>query len=151
MYIIEDTRNKEGKHEKKHAFWKDAGVYYIRSKLAVGDYSKPPKIAVDTKEDMSEIAANIGGAAHARFREECKLAQRIGTQLIILVENDEGVKTIDDVPNWKNPRRFMSPKAITGKRLFKAMNTMSERYGVRFEFCTPEESGERIIKLLGEE
>lgn len=25
---------------------------------------------------------------------------------------------------------------------------MQEKYGVRFEFCTPEEAGERIVELL---
>ena len=62
MYIIEDTRNKPGKHDVKREKFEDMQVSIVRSKLPFGDYALPPKIAVDTKRNIDEIAGNICGA-----------------------------------------------------------------------------------------
>lgn len=148
MQIIEDTRNKTGKHNTKHLYWSDNGDFIHRCKLPVGDYARPPKISIDTKENMSEIAGNIGGKEHARFREECKLARDLGTHLIFLIENEDGIQSIEDVAGWKNPRRVYSPRCINGPRLQRAMLTMQERYGCEFLFCRPDQAAEIINKLL---
>jgi ribosome-associated protein len=110
-------------------------------------------VAVDTKENMAEIANNIGGPAaeHKRFREELKLAQEYGCKLFVLVENTDGIEILEDVVRWENPRRVYSSKAIDGPRLCKAMKTMQERYGVTFLFCRPEDAGRVIKELLGGE
>ena len=149
MYFIEDSRQQAGKHEAKHDYWNLNGHKVLRCKLPFGDYAPPPKVAVDTKENMSEIAGNIGNAKdHKRFREELKLAQLYGCHLIILVENDEGIRSVEDVQHWQNPRRFISPKAIDGNKLYKSMVTMSERYGVEFRFCSPEDAGRIVVEIL---
>lgn len=149
MHIIEDSRQKTNKHEIKHSRFEEAGVQLIRCKLPYGDYALPPKVSVDTKENMAEIAQNIG-SDHVRFKNECIRSKEAGCQLIILVENRENIKSIDEVHTWVNPDLVYRPRAITGERLEKAMKTMHQRYGVRFEFCTPEESADRIIELLKE-
>lgn len=149
MVIIEDSRQKTNKHELKHSHFEQMGVELIRCKLAFGDYAHAPKVSVDTKENMAEIAQNIG-SDHKRFKNECLAAKNAGCQLIILVENNEGIMCVDDVHKWVNPDVIYRPNAITGERLQKAMKTMNERYGVRFEFCRPEESAERIVELLNE-
>lgn len=150
MYLIEDSRQQKGKHEQKHKDFADMGINLLVSTLPFGDYAYPPKVSVDTKRNMEEIAQNIGGAAseHQRFKNECIKARECGSQLIILVENTNGITCIDEVHTWINPELIYRPKAITGTRLEKAMKTMSERYGVRFEFCTPEQSAQRIMELL---
>lgn len=149
MVILEDTRQQVGKHDLKHAYWQEIGVSIERTKLPVGDYAIwGGSVSVDTKQDVEEIAANIGGKEHARFREECKLAKRLGAVLVILVENRDGFTCVDDVARWVNPNPRKTAKSIEGVRLAKAMRTMSERYGVRFEFCTPEESGRRVLEIL---
>ena len=150
MYLIEDSRQQKGKHEQKHKDFADMGINLLVSTLPFGDYAYPPKVSVDTKRNMEEIAQNIGGAAseHQRFKNECIKARECGSQLIILVENTNGITCIDEVHTWINPELIYRPKAITGTRLDKAMKTMSERYGVRFEFCTPEQSAQRIMELL---
>ena len=99
---------------------------------------------------MEEIAANIG-SDHKRFKNECIAARDAGCQLVILVENTDGITSVDEVHRWINPDLVYRPKAITGDRLQKAMITMSERYGVQFEFCKPEEAAQRILELLGVE
>lgn len=148
MVIIEDTRQKSGMHELKHSCFEEMGVQIVRNMLPFGDYAVPPSISVDTKANMDEIANNIG-TDHQRFKRECIAARDAGCQLIILVENEEDIKTVNDVHKWINPDVIYRPRAITGERLEKAMKTMSERYGVRFEFCRPEEAAGKIIELLG--
>lgn len=148
MTIIEDTRQQKGKHELKHSCFEGMGVRLIRNMLPFGDYSMPPAISIDTKADMAEIACNIG-SDHKRFKNECIAARDAGCQLIILVENTEGITCVNDVREWVNPEIIYRPRAITGERLSKAMTTMSERYGVRFEFCHPDEAAQKIIELLG--
>ena len=149
MVILEDTRQQVQKHELKHDYFASEGIEVVRTKLPFGDYALWGSItAVDTKANVEEIAQNIGGAGHARFREECKLAKRCGGRLIILVENEEGYDSIDAVTAWVNPNYRKTARSIEGPRLAKAMRTMSERYDVEFMFCRPEEAGKRIIQLL---
>lgn len=149
MVIIEDTRQQKGKHELKHSCFEQMGVRLIRNMLPFGDYMIVPGISVDTKADIAEIASNIG-SDHKRFKNECIAARDAGCQLIVLVENTDGIRCIEDVKEWVNPEIIYRPRAITGERLSKAMSTMSERYGVKFEFCHPDEAAEKIIELLGE-
>lgn len=149
MIILEDTRQQASKHEIKHDYFAAAGIELVRTKLPFGDYALwGCSTAVDTKANVEEIAQNIGGAQHTRFREECKLAKKCGARLIILVENRHGYRSIQDVTAWVNPNCRKTTRSIEGPRLAKAMLTMSERYGVRFEFCAPEEAGKRIVELL---
>lgn len=148
MTIIEDTRQKSGMHELKHRHFEEMGVGLVRNMLPFGDYALPPSISVDTKADIAEIASNIG-SDHQRFKRECIAARNAGCQLIILVENTEGITCVTEVHKWVNPEQIYRPRSITGERLQKAMLTMSERYGVRFEFCKPEESARKIMELLG--
>lgn len=149
MVILCDTRQKVGKHDLKHDYFTAEGVDIVRTKLPFGDYALwGASTAVDTKANVEEIAGNIGGKEHARFREECKLAQKCGGQLVILVENEHGFDSIDAVKAWVNPNPRKTARSIEGPRLAKAMKTMSDRYGVRFEFCAPEEAGKRILQLL---
>lgn len=190
MIIIEDKGQKEEKHELKHLFWEDQGICWERYPLPVGDYilgsssvmdviARKQKrgvdikkmdflgtyeICIDTKKDMQEIAGNICGPQHDRFRDECILAKNNGIKLIVLVENTDGIQKLADVEKWLNPRKKITrqitlpngqikriwayPDATKGETLAKAMRTMQEKYGVRFLFCHPDETGEMIIRLL---
>lgn len=148
--IQEDTRQKKGKHDLKHAWFDDNGVELVRCKLPFGDYAPVPPVSIDTKENMDEIAQNIcgGKGEHQRFIRECKAAKAAGCHLIILVENELGITDISQVHIWNNPRSCYSPRCVQGGRLQKAMETISERYGVEFQFCAPEEAGEIITRTI---
>lgn len=150
MHIIEDTRQQAGKHEIKHRAFKAHGDTLSRCALPCGDYALFPRVSVDTKASMLEIAQNIGGSAeeHERFRRELIKARDNGCHLYILVENDEGVTSIQDVREWVNPRLIDSPEAITGQRLAKAMETIQRKYGCTFVFSTPEQAAAVIYYLL---
>ena len=150
MYIIEDTGQKIGQHVIKNDYFKENSISVIRNKLPFGDYALPPRVAVDTKRDMDEIAGNICGARteHIRFKKECIKAKEAGCKLYFLIENEVGIDNIDQVHEWVNPRCVYNPDCVHGERLEKAMKTIQERYGCTFLFCKPEDSAGIIIKLL---
>ncbi len=193
MLIVEDKGQQAGKHEIKHQWWNCHDVELLQLPLPAGDYilwtdeiaelvhRKAARniavkkmdflgsynVAVDTKKDMQEIVGNICGVQHARFRDECILAQKNGIKLYVLIENRDHIQSIDDVEHWQNPRiirynrikdahsrgmwlHTALPKTqpTAGSTLAKAMRTMQEKYGMEFLFCAPEEAGQRIIELL---
>lgn len=147
MTIYEDTGQKTGQHENIRRWMERHGVKLTRVKLDTGDYIAAPLVSVDTKHGMEEVYNNIVGD-HDRFRRECVRAQEDGIQLVILVE-DTDIRTLEDVANWKNPLAKRGKKPRPSKQLMVSMRTMSERYGVRWEFCTPAATGRRICEILG--
>lgn len=193
VIVIEDKGQQEKKHELKHLWFENHGIYWERYPLPCGDYilgtekvinvisrkqkrgMEPKKmdflgtyrVSVDTKKDLQEIITNICGEQHERFRDECILAQNNGIKLYVLIENKDDVRSIADLDYWENPRAKMKkwvttpsierrkvlkyPRATSGPTLAKAMRTMEEKYGVQFLFCTPEESGARLLELLSSE
>ena len=166
-----DTRQQAGKHIIKNEWWASHRVPTVRIKLDFGDYmTDGSNISIDTKRNIAEIAQNINGKNHDRFKRECLRAREAGYRLIILTENHDGITDVDGVKKWMNDHcvkcgtrrkvscnpydgakcpRHGTRKPIQGSRLAKAMSTMSERYGVRFEFCNPHETAKRICELLG--
>ncbi len=193
MLLIEDKGQKEGQHILKNRYFDRNDIEVLRAPLPVGDYVIAEgtvldvirrksarkmevkkmdflgsyKVAVDTKKDMQEITGNVCGKQHPRFRDECILAQNNNITLYVLIENTDGIKTIEDVFHWHNPRlerynkiKYMHgigkwlnvslPKAppTSGAVLAKAMRTMQLKYGVEFAFCRPEDAGSRVIELL---
>lgn len=203
LKIAADKGQQAGKHEVKHNWLRQNGHELIELPLPVGDYIEITeavqsvidrrgdklkkmdfmgvvRVSVDTKKDLQEVVGNIQGKSHARFRDECILAQQNGIKLYILVEHGGNIKSLEDVANWKNPRQFLYEKKIrkefgipkgadfqaevaelkshgakivrgptTGEELYKAMVTMSEKYGVEWVFCDKKDTGKRIIELLG--
>lgn len=172
MSVIKvDTRQQAGKHEIKNEWWASHGVSTISCKLDFGDYmTDESNISIDTKRNIAEIAQNINGRNHDRFKRECQRAAAAGYSLVVLVENRENVHDLDGLKKWTNDHcrmcgtgrkvkcnphdgtkcpRHGTRKPIQGWRLAKAMQTMSERYNVKFMFCAPKDSARIICDLLG--
>lgn len=153
--LLIDTRQQEGKHTLKHEYFKAHGLRLVRTKLYVGDYMfVGGTVSVDTKASISELATNID-QQHERFRQELINARDAGYQLTVLVENADGVTDLATLSEWVNPRNAINRRKglrppISGERMAKACATMQEKYGVRFEFCRPEESAARILEILTE-
>ena len=118
MIILCDTRQKKGKHQEKEKWFAENGIEVVRSKLVVGDYTLPTdqSVCIDTKAGLLEVCGNVT-QQHRRFVEELELAKQLGIQLIILVE-ENGIRTLEDVNRWSNPRLRFSPKATTGETLY---------------------------------
>lgn len=152
MQLIEDTRNKVGKHKELNDYLEAKGHKVFRSKLLVGDYSLTTNqsVCIDTKADLLELCTNVcGKEEHERFRGECLRAKEAGIRLVVLCENGKGVRELEDVRGWQNPRLRFSPKALNGNRLYRILATMQQKYDVEFLFCDKSETGEKIIELLG--
>lgn len=164
MIIQSDTRQKRKHHELKEKYFESQGHKIVHSKMLVGDYCIPSdgSVVVDTKADISELYGNLI-QQHARFHNECVLAQEAGIKLFILIENKDGVKSVEDLKNWKNPQmlRYFKAKRKAEKsgakppkspasniQLIKIMHSMNRDYGVEFLFCDPEESGAKVIEIL---
>ena len=148
MILLEDTRQQAGKHKEKHEWFKAHGVEIVRSKLVVGDYTLPTdqSVCIDTKAGLLEVCGNVT-QQHRRFVEELELAKQLGIQLIILVE-ENGIRTLEDVSNWSNPRLKHSPKATTGETLYKILSTIEQRHGCQFLFCKKNNSARKIVEIL---
>lgn len=115
-------------------------------------------MVIDTKKNLQEVCSNICSSSHKRFRDELILAQENGIKMVVLVE-ESGISEVRDVFKWVNPRLWWyraqvkkgrAPKSppVNGATLAKAMITCSHKYGVTWLFCSPEQTGEMIIKIL---
>ena len=113
-------------------------------KLKKMDLCGDVKSAIDVKASLDEVAMNVQGPEHDRFRDECILAQKCGCKLTILV-CDESIRSVNDVWKWRSKRKGSKSNPIA---LMKAMQTMSLRYSVRWLFCRHESIGRSIIYLL---
>lgn len=152
MVIQIDSREKAHAIEKIVRAFDRQGVRHFVSKLPVGDYMSldNPRIVVDRKKNLSELCQNVC-QQHKRFRAELERANQYGIRLMILCEHGRGIRRLEDVIGWENPRLKRSPMAVSGERLYKVLSTMGKTYGVDFYFCGPAETGDRILKLLGAE
>lgn len=162
MIIQQDTRQKKQHHIAKEKWFAEHDIKVVNSKMIVGDYMIPSdgSVAVDTKKDISELYQNLI-QSHTRFRAECDLATEIGTKLYILVENKDGVESINDITKWQNPQFWVWKKKqrqgikmkppCSNVTLKKIMHSMQREHGVTFLFCTPEESAETIVRILNHE
>lgn len=61
MILLEDSRQQERKHEIKHKWFLEHGIYWNRTALVCGDYQIPGNgsVAVDTKKDIQELIGDI--------------------------------------------------------------------------------------------
>ena len=140
MIILEDTRQQIRKHKLKHEYFENHGIVVKRTKLWVGDYTLPTdqSICIDTKFSLQELISDVC-QQHERFKAELIRAREAGIQLI---------KVIWKTVNGKRVKTVISDKAVDGCQLYKSLCTIRDKYGVRFEFCTKEETGRRIVELL---
>jgi hypothetical protein len=150
MTIQIDTREKARAIQKIRECFDSNGIKTIDSKLFVGDYMNydNPRLIIDRKQNLQELCGNVC-QQHKRFTAELQRANNAGIKLIVLCEHGGGVKCLDDVKNWKNPRLKDSPLAVSGERLYKIISTMATHYNVGFEFCDKRATGRRIVEILG--
>lgn len=165
MTIQIDTREHKAEAERIERQLDAMGVEHFRSKLYVGDYQSLDngRLVVDRKKDLNELCGNVT-QQHERFRAEMVRAQQAGIRLIVLCEHGEGIEDLTDVYFWQNPRltkrKWVTedgkprqvpayPNATSGEQLMKTLQTIQQKYGVKFAFCDPARTGETIVRLLG--
>lgn len=159
LIILEDTRQQTGKHKNIQDWMTAHGVQLRRTKLFCGDYTLPAdqSVCIDTKYGLQEIYGDLIGKDHDRFVRELEAARECGIQLVILVE-EKCIKRIEDVREWRNPRRGQyyrtapnlrpSKPPIPSWQLMKVMETVAERHGCIWKFCAKHETGQRIVDIL---
>ena len=200
MKIAVDKAQKDGKHTLKHQQIESLGYELVFLPLPVGDYIlidddvaevvkrrgdrlkkmdllAVSKASVDTKYGIEEIYGDIiGKSQHARFRDECILAQQNRINFTVLIESAPQVASLEDMNRWKNWNQLYAycrrngiqtgqgmmariddyvahggqKPPVSGEQLAKAMRTMQDEYGFRFRFCCPDETGAEIVRLLTE-
>lgn len=170
LVIQQDTREQARKHDHILKYFKESNIKVVRSKLYVGDYTRLDKqdVCIDTKKDLQEVYQNVI-LNNTRFKNECIRAKEAGIKLIVLVE-DESIQDVSQVEKWHNRRLddwiFLNEAHKKGKllnrkisakppassaQLQKAMQTMSDRYGVEWQFCKRENMGHKIVEILTRE
>ena len=168
MILLEDTRNPVAKHQNIHDYCDRAGIKIERTKLYVGDYTLPTNqsVCIDTKAGLQEVYGNLV-IDYARFKREALRSSAAKIKLIVLVEEPH-IETLADVTVWQNPRanrwRKVHDAHLQGKmqeikiadrppessvKLAQKMAQISRQFGIVWKFCSPDETGERIIDMLG--
>lgn len=165
MQIQIDSREHKKELQRITKQFDECGVKYFISKLYVGDYQSldNPRLVIDRKKDLQEICGNVC-QQHERFKAELLRANEQGIKLVILCEHGADIKSLEDVYFWQNPRKYqirwktvngkrvkdvISAKAVDGNQLYKSLCTIRDRYNVDFVFCQKEETGQKIIEILG--
>ena len=146
MVIQIDSREKERAIKKIIEEFDRQAVKHPVSKLLVRDYMNydNPRLIVDRKQNLSEVCCNVC-QGHERFRRELLRAHENEIQLVILVEHGRGIKCLEDVIWWNNPR---GGKSMQGEVLYKVMKTQERKYGIKYLFCDKRQTGRRIIEIL---
>lgn len=163
MVIQIDSREKSKAITKILNEFNKQGIKFYISKLWTGDYMSldNPRLIIDRKQNLNELCSNVC-QQHERFRNEMVRAKEAGIQLVFLVEHGKDITCLEDVIFWENPRRKMrkkvdgkwqevETKAMTGETLYKILTTLQDKYGVRFEFCTKDDTGKCIVEILSNE
>lgn len=162
MVIQIDSREKERAIKAIVAEFERRGIRHPVSKLLVGDYMNydNPRLIIDRKQNLTELCSNVC-QGHDRFRRELLRAQDNEIRLIFLVEHGKGIKKLQDVIWWNNPRSAkriqrddgkwinVETRAMQGEVLYKILRTLEQKYGCQFVFCEKKDTGKRIIELLG--
>lgn len=170
MTIQIDTREKKDVIRPIVEYFDRNGIDHFSQVLPVGDYMCPdnPAFVIDRKHDLSELAINVSTVPrkdgerfkrdkngnivtdHARFIRELERAKAAGIQMVILCEHGHGIKSLEDVASWVNPRLRISTLAMSGKRLHQILLVLSMTYDIRFAFCERSQTGAEIVRLLKE-
>ncbi len=157
-----DTRQQVGKHANIDSWFDSHGIEYFYQKLDFGDYAEVDNggnIVVDSKQDIQEVAGNVGHD-HARFVRECDRAAEAGYRLYILVEEHPEYADRDLLATWVSggcrkcdpleskcvARRF---KPLNGPTLRKIIDRIEYDHGARFLFCDKRDTARVICELLG--
>lgn len=142
-----DTREKKNDHIISDL--EDAHILCLRSKLAFGDYMNidNPRVVVERKSSIRELATNLC-KHHDRFRQELKNAQFYGIHVILLIEDNNGKTSVEDIKSWINPSAKRNPRAVSGETLYKILVSMQKYYCFDIYFTSKAACGSRIIQLL---
>ena len=140
-----DTRDKKDNYITD--YFDKHGIKYIRNKLYCGDVKllNSTRVIIDLKANTEEIAHNICNShEHLRLVREIQRAKEIQCEDFIFLIKDDKIKSADDLIKWTSNKT-----KVKGATLYKAMCTMTKKYGCRFIFTSKENAPKKVIELLG--
>lgn len=142
--IYVDTREKKNQHVLD--YFDKHGIRHESKCLETADYVNPdmPLVAVDRKQNLDELAANLCTKDSGRFWREVRRSHEAGMLLIILCEHGGRIGCLEDVKRWKS-----AYSRITGRMLYDKMLRVNRAYGVEFQFCVKKSTGKIIAEILG--
>lgn len=153
--IIVDTREKPRAIVKILEHFDAHGAEYRKEKLEYGDYmiENGPKISVDRKQNIAELAKNCTRESE-RFRREMDRAAADGARLVILVEQnryqDRGewiqVKDISDLMRWSSPHTM-----VRGEKVYRVLYSWRSKWPIDVIFCDKRSTGRMILEILNSE
>ena len=152
MIVQIDTREKARAIKKILAEFDQQDVKYINSKMYVGDYCNRnnPNLIIDRKQNIAEIAANAT-KDHDRVKRELLRLDNLGpdAKMIFLIEQskigNKPIKELSDIMTWENPRG-----TVNGMQVFRILSAWEAKHNIEFQFCSKNQTGKRIIKILEE-
>lgn len=144
MIILQDHREKVGKHNNVEQYFEEQGIVRQRCRLDVGDYMFPNgKTSVDIKSGGLEELANDLFRDSKELNKKYKKCYHSGIKLIVLIEED--INSMEELLDWKSKH-----SKINGRFLVYLIHTLQISYGIRFIFCNPQDTGAKILELLKE-
>lgn len=156
LIIVQDAREKRGKHNNILNYCKKINLPIVRKMLNVGDYRLANideqgniafinNISVDIKGigGLAELANDLYRDKLA-FNKKYKKCLKDGIKLIVLVE--EPIKSKEDLVKWESPHG-----KINGRLLLDLMRRVELSYGIKFYFCDKKDTGKYLVKLLSED
>lgn len=152
--ILTDTRQQKEAHILKEFDKKK--IIHLRTTLSSADYMALKfdnnkgmfldySTLIDTKKDLEEMSSNLCNTKnHERIKREIFRAKNLGCKNFIFLIANDNIKNIEDIKSWKSKRT-----KVRGFTLLKIMQTMKQKYNIRFIICPKNDMGKIIIKLLG--
>lgn len=156
-FLLIDSREKPKAIRSIVKYFDSIGLHHETSKLLIGDYMdwNKPGIVVDRKQNIAELAKNCT-QDHERFRRELERAKKVGTTLVLLVEQNRykdrdnwiRVESIEDLMLWSSPHT-----TIVGAKIYRVLRSWMAKYPLQVQFCDKRQTGKRIIEIIygGEE
>lgn len=154
-YLLIDSREKPKATKNIVKYFDSIGLVHESTKLLFGDYQdfNRPGIVVDRKQNIAELAKNCT-SEHERFRRELQRAQKAGSTLVILVEQNRykdrnewiHVADIEDLMLWSSPHT-----QVIGEKVYRVLRSWMAKYPLRVEFCDKRNTGRRIYEIIYEE
>lgn len=145
MYVF-DTREQTNAHIK--AYFDRNDIPYRIGTVDTADYmiESNPLLRIERKKNLAELCHNLCSPDRARFYREIRRAHDQGIQLVILCEHGGDIRSLADVPKWKNKYG-----KVSGRRLQDEIYKLEVGYNIPVIFCDKRSTGRKIVEILTEE
>ena len=136
----------------------------IKQQLNDIEKTKDRSVCIIAKNGLQKVIKELT-RNRSRFISKCKKNRDAGKRTVFLIQEEEIVDILD-VENWLNPdfvswckkickqkeknrcSKWFEQPPLNGERLLRAMLSITDRYGVEWNFCSKNEIGIAIKRVL---